>query len=126
MAHVHGNGNGFLRPFVPLINMHVGAADCRLLYLDENIVFVNFGFGHVLQPQPSFALFFNQCFHVAQSILPPFFTGKSYSEICPNSHPTSPTMAAVSFSQYSSKAFRSSARRAGPVAGAISSSKARP
>ena len=46
----HGRFDGLLAPFVPLINMEVGAANSRFLDFDEDIVHAHFGHGHILHP----------------------------------------------------------------------------
>jgi hypothetical protein len=38
VAHGHGHGDGLARPFVPVVDMHVGAADRGLADLDQEIV----------------------------------------------------------------------------------------
>jgi hypothetical protein len=38
VSHRHGYGNGFLRPRVPLVYVHVGAANSGLAYADAHVV----------------------------------------------------------------------------------------
>src|SRR5262249_57762126 len=43
--------NRFLRPCVPVVNVHVGPADRRFKYADEHVVAANCWNGNVLEPQ---------------------------------------------------------------------------
>ncbi len=59
----HGHGNDLLGPIVPLVNMHVGAADTGPQHLDENVVDSDFGDFDVFEPQAGLAFTFHQGFH---------------------------------------------------------------
>jgi hypothetical protein len=63
MAAYHGYVYGFLRPVIPVIDMNVSAANCRLVDFDENFVSRNFGDRQVLEPQAFFSVFFDKSFH---------------------------------------------------------------
>ena len=63
MADGHGHGHGLLRPGVPVVDMHVGAADGGAMHLDEYIVVADRGFRNVLQPDAGFRACLDQCFH---------------------------------------------------------------
>src|SRR5258708_39498726 len=63
VAHGHRHGDRFLRPGIPLVDVHVGAADRRLVDLDEYIVRTDLGLGDVIEPDTGGCLFFDQCFH---------------------------------------------------------------
>ena len=64
VAHSHRHRDGLLRPGIPLVDVHVGAADRRLVDLDEHIVRADLGLRDVVQPDAGGCLFFDQCFHV--------------------------------------------------------------
>ena len=59
MADNHGNGDGFLGPCVPFVNMEVGAADASFVDFDEDIVDAGGRFGDVLQPEAAFSVGFD-------------------------------------------------------------------
>src|SRR5580658_4431396 len=63
VADGHRNGDGLLRPLVPLVNMHVGAADAGFLYADEHIVDANFRHRNVFEPEAAFGPAFDQSSH---------------------------------------------------------------
>jgi hypothetical protein len=63
MADSHGDGNGLLRPGVPLVDVQVGAADAGLVDANEDVVDGDGRDGHVLQPQARFLLRLHECFH---------------------------------------------------------------
>ena len=63
MADGHGHGDGFLRPGIPVVYVHVGAADRRAVHLDEHVVVSDGGFRYVLQPDTGFRACLDQCFH---------------------------------------------------------------
>src|SRR5688572_11921462 len=50
VAHGHGHGNGLLRPCIPVIDVHVGAADRGLRDLDEHVVGTDLRHLDVLHP----------------------------------------------------------------------------
>src|SRR5690606_35405433 len=55
VAGHHRHGHGLLRPFVPIVDMDVGAADGRLPDLDEHVVGADFGDWHTLHPDARFS-----------------------------------------------------------------------
>ena len=59
----HRHGHGLLRPCIPVVDVHVGAADGRAVYLDEYIVVADRGLRYVLQPDAGFRACLDQCFH---------------------------------------------------------------
>ncbi len=59
MADGHGDGNRFLGPGVPLVDMHVGPADAGAENFDQHVARADFGERHVVQPQPRFSMFLN-------------------------------------------------------------------
>ena len=63
VAHGHRHGNGLLRPRIPLVDVHVGAADRGLRDLDEHVVRADLRLRDVLQPDAGGGLFLDQCFH---------------------------------------------------------------
>src|SRR5207302_1111743 len=64
VADRHGNGDGFLRPHVPLVDMDVGAADPGPQHLDEDVVDADRGCLDIFQPQAGLAPALYQCFHI--------------------------------------------------------------
>ena len=63
MADRQRDGDGLLRPIVPLVNVHVGAADARAMHADQDIVDADAGFPDFFQPEAGLALAFDQRFH---------------------------------------------------------------
>ena len=63
----HGRGNRLLRPFVPLVDVHVGAADAGAIHVDEHVVDADLGLGNVLEPKPWFAFLLDECFHIKRT-----------------------------------------------------------
>src|SRR6202020_1478988 len=68
MSDRHRHGHRFLRPRIPIVNMHIGAADGGTLDLDEHIVVADRGFRNVLHPDAGFRAGFDECFHDMFSI----------------------------------------------------------
>ena len=54
MADGHGHGDGRLCPLVPLVDVHVGAADARAQHLDEHVVDADLGYVHFPEPEARF------------------------------------------------------------------------
>src|SRR5690606_37024926 len=50
VAHHHGHRDGFAGPFVPVVDVHVGAADGGLADADEQVVVTDLGFWHLGEP----------------------------------------------------------------------------
>src|SRR5260370_28943563 len=63
MADGHGHGDGFLRPGIPVVNVHVGAAYRRAVDLDEHIIVTDRRLRDVLQPDTGFRTCLDQCLH---------------------------------------------------------------
>src|ERR1700722_7072689 len=63
MSDRHRHGHGFLRPRIPIVNVHIGAADCGTLDLDEHIVVTDRGFRNILHPDTGFRAGLDECFH---------------------------------------------------------------
>src|SRR5258708_30064943 len=63
MADGHGHGDCFLRPRVPVVNVHVGAAYRGAVDLDEYVIVADRGFRDVLQPDTGFRTCLDQRFH---------------------------------------------------------------
>ena len=64
VADRHGDGDGFLRPLVPLVDVDVGAADPGPQHLDQDVVDADRGRLDVFQPQAGLAPALHQCFHI--------------------------------------------------------------
>src|SRR5580698_5472111 len=63
VADRHGDGYGALRPFIPVVNMQIGAADAGPADADQHVVDADGGFGNVFEPKSRLTLTFDQCFH---------------------------------------------------------------
>ena len=63
MTDHHGHGDGLLRPLIPVVDMHIGAANGGLMDLDQDIIEAHLRHGHILQPQPRPRLLFDQRLH---------------------------------------------------------------
>jgi hypothetical protein len=63
MADRHGNGDRFLRPCVPFINVDIGTADGGFMDLDQHIVDPDLGHVHFLEPESGPGLFLDQRLH---------------------------------------------------------------
>src|SRR5450631_975588 len=63
MADRHGNRYGFLGPSIPIVNVHVGAADGRAIHFDEDIIVTDRGFRNVLHPDAGLRAGLDECFH---------------------------------------------------------------
>ena len=59
----HGHGDGLLRPLVPPVDVHVGAANARAQHLDEHVVDADFGDVHFPEPEARLAPALHQCSH---------------------------------------------------------------
>ena len=59
----HRHRNGLLRPRIPVVDVHVGAADGGAVHLDEHVVVTDRGLRHVLHPDAGFRASLDQCFH---------------------------------------------------------------
>ena len=56
----HRHWNRFLRPGVPVVNVHVGTADRRLQHADQHVIAANFWNRNFLEPQTRLALWPSQ------------------------------------------------------------------
>src|ERR1700722_17938543 len=65
----HGYGDAFLRPGVPVVDVHVGAADGRTMHLDEHIIVADLRFRDVLHPDARFRARLDQCLHTASPLM---------------------------------------------------------
>ena len=63
MADVHGHGDGLPRPFVPVVDVDIRAADGCFVNLDEHVIDAHLRHGHILQPKPWFRLGLHQRLH---------------------------------------------------------------
>ena len=63
MADRHRYRHGLLRPGVPVVDVHVGAADRGAMHLDEDVVVADRGLRDVLHPDAGFRARLDQCFH---------------------------------------------------------------
>ncbi len=63
MTDVHGHGNRLFRPFIPVIDVHIGTADCCFVYLYQDIVVANLGYRNLTQPETRLRLGLDQCLH---------------------------------------------------------------
>jgi hypothetical protein len=59
-----------LRPGVPAVDVHVGAADSGAVHADQDVVDAVLRLGHVLQPQASFRPALHKCAHRDASYRP--------------------------------------------------------
>src|SRR5882762_142275 len=59
----HRHWNGFLRPFIPVVDMHVGATDRRLQHPDQHLVTADFWDRNILEPKASLCFCFNNSLH---------------------------------------------------------------
>src|SRR5690554_363711 len=60
MAGYERDGHGLLRPFVPIPDMHVRAANGGFLHLDEHVVGADLRQGYALHPEPFLGLRLHQ------------------------------------------------------------------
>src|SRR6056297_1116159 len=49
VSHNHGNGNGFLSPRIPVVDMQVGTANARFLYTYQTVIDANGGLRDIFQ-----------------------------------------------------------------------------
>ena len=63
VADGHGHGDGLLRPFVPLVDMHIGAADAGVTHADQHVVDADRRLGNLFQPQSALRFALDQCLH---------------------------------------------------------------
>src|ERR1700736_5933722 len=54
MADGHGHGDGFLRPGIPVVDVHVGTAYRRTVDLDEYVIVAHRRVRNVLEPDTGF------------------------------------------------------------------------
>ncbi len=63
MAHDQGDGDRFLRPGVPFIDVQIRAANARPQDLDEHVVDAERRHGHIVEPKADRGMFFDEGFH---------------------------------------------------------------
>jgi hypothetical protein len=63
VADYHRNGDRLLSPVIPVVDMHVGAADAGAEHLDEDVVDANRRLGDIFEPQADCTVLFDQRFH---------------------------------------------------------------
>ena len=68
VTHHHRHGNRLLGPGVPVVDVHVGAADAGAADLDQHVVDADLRFGDVLQPQPGAFSRLTNAFIVCSSV----------------------------------------------------------
>src|SRR5580698_7335300 len=61
MPDRHRHRNGALRPFIPVVNVNVGAADSRAAYANQNIIDPDGWFGNIFEPQSGLTFAFDKC-----------------------------------------------------------------
>ena len=59
----HGDGDGLLRPGIPVIYMYVGPADGGLQDANENVVAFGVGYRHFLKPESRLGFRFDDGLH---------------------------------------------------------------
>jgi hypothetical protein len=55
--------DGLARPIVPLVDVHVGAANARAVHADQDVVDADAGLVDVFQPEAGLVFAFDECFH---------------------------------------------------------------
>ena len=68
VTHGHRHRHRLLRPGVPVVDMHVGAANGGATHFDEDVVVADRGLRHILHPDPGFRASLDQCFHSLSSM----------------------------------------------------------
>jgi len=63
MPCMHGHGDCLFRPFIPLIDVHIGAADCGPVYFYQDIVYANIGQGNLIKPEARFSFGLHEGLH---------------------------------------------------------------
>ena len=70
VPHDQRHGDGLLRPGVPVVDMHVGAADARAEDFDQHVVDADFGHRHFIEPQALAGFLLDQRSHRFHELLP--------------------------------------------------------
>src|SRR5215831_14191099 len=68
VANHHRDGNRLLRPFIPIEDVKVGAANSSSQDPNEDVVDADAGLGNISKPQTGFSSGFDQSFHFLNSI----------------------------------------------------------
>src|SRR5665213_225128 len=55
--------NRGLRPFVPIVNVEVGAANSRAKHANFDVIDAGLRLGDIFEPEPWLGATFNECFH---------------------------------------------------------------
>src|SRR4030095_11256753 len=63
MTNCHWYRNRFLRPCVPVVNVHIGSTDRRFQDANEHVIATDFRNRNVLKPQCRLGLGFHDGFH---------------------------------------------------------------
>ena len=63
MADNHGDGNGFLGPVVPVVDMQVRTTNPCAVHLNEDIVDADFRFRDIFKPKAGSCVSFYECLH---------------------------------------------------------------
>jgi hypothetical protein len=63
VAYHHRHRDRLLGPFVPFVDVEIGAADRRPLHLDLDVVDAGLGLRNVLQPEATRGFFFDESLH---------------------------------------------------------------
>ena len=64
MTDGHRHSDGFLRPVIPVVDVHVSTADRRLQHPDQHVIAANFWNRNILQPQTRLAFgLYNRLHH---------------------------------------------------------------
>src|ERR1700682_1111594 len=63
VTHGHGYRHRLLSPSIPVVDVHVGAANGGAMHFDEYVVVSHGGFRNVLHPNPRFGACLDQRFH---------------------------------------------------------------
>src|SRR6202034_4486536 len=71
MTDRHRRRDGFLRPGIPVVDVHVGTANGGAVDFGEHIVVTDRRLGHVLHPDSRFRASFHQCFHQLAFLMMP-------------------------------------------------------
>ena len=68
MSDRHRHRDRLPCPRVPVIDVHVGAADRGLADADQDVVMTHARLGNLFHPDAGFGARFDQCFHVRRSV----------------------------------------------------------
>jgi hypothetical protein len=63
MTNGHRHWNCFLRPVIPIVDVHVSAADRRLQHSDQHVVTASFWNRNILKPEARLGFRLHNCLH---------------------------------------------------------------